>query len=151
MNPAGRTLSYGEQVDLERRIQDTKDSLNGKELMQGVNVNAPNFKLARKKLEQLESILSSQGVGEVSGPEREKIEKEERLLREDLQKDMPSWETYVGSRPKDGPRHDKIVTWINQSNSDPVRQQKIRRWKSLRRYLDPHNPKASHVNNLFKE
>lgn len=151
MNPTGRTLSYGEEVDLKRRIQDHKDSLGGKELMQGVNLSAPNVANAKKEIKKLETILNSQGIGEISDKERAEIEKEERLLREDLQKGMPSWDTYQGSRPQHGPRHDKLVDWIVRTNADPVRQQKIRRWKTLRRHLDPHNPKASHVMYLFPD
>lgn len=151
MNPAGRTLSYGEEKDLDKRIQDVRDSLGGKEVMQGVNMNAPNVQLARKKLQQLEAIKTSQGVGELSDKEKTKIEEEEKLLREDLQKGMPSWDEYERSRPKDGPRHHRLVDWIVRSDADPVRQQKIRRWKTLRRYLDPHNSRAAHTENLFKQ
>jgi hypothetical protein len=151
MNVTGKTLTYGAQKDLERRIDDLKDALGGKEVVQGVNVTSPNIALAKKRINQLEGLLSSQGVGKISDKEREDAEKECKLLETDLRKGMPTWDQYVGSRPKDGPRHDKMVDWITQTNADPLRQQKIQRWKSLRRHLYPENPKASHVMYLFPE
>lgn len=151
MNPAGRTLSYGEQKNLEAKIQEIEDALGGKELVQGVNMNTPNRQKNLMELKRLKSILSSQGVHEVSDKERSAYEKEEEILRENLRKGMPSWDKYVGSRPKDGPRHDKVVDWIVRSDADPARQQMIKRWKTLRRHLDPSNPKAAHVMHLFPE
>lgn len=148
-NPSGRTLSYGEQKSLESKIQDHKDALGGKEVLQGLNVNSPNVVVSRREIKRLEGILSSQGIGEISEEERGKIAVELKALTADLQKGMPSWDRYISSRPKDGPRHDRMINWINTTNADPVRQQKIKRWKTLRRYLDPHNPKASHVMHLF--
>lgn len=151
MNSAGKTLSYGEQKALVDKIQDLKDASGGKELVQGVNMSSPNVQKNRQELRRLEGILSSQGIFEISAKERTAIEAEEKLLREDLQKGMPSWDRYVASRPKDGPRHDKMVSWITQTDGDPIRSQKVRRWKTLRRYLFPLDPKASHTMHLFPE
>lgn len=151
MNPAGRTLSYGEQKNLEAKIQEIEDALGSKELVQGVNMNTPNRQKNVQELKRLKGILASQGVSQVSDKEKKDYEKEEELLRQDLQKGMPSWDKYQGSRPKDGPRHDKVVDWVVRSNEDIVRQQKIRRWKTLRRHIDPSNPKAAHVMHLFPD
>lgn len=151
MNSAGRTLSYGEQKALEFRIQDLKDAQGGKELAQGVNMTSPNAAKNRAELKRLEGILSSQGVGKISDKELAEVEKEEKILREDLQKGMPTWDRFAQSRPKDGPRHDKLVEWISISDADPIRSQKVRRWKNLRRHINPYDPKFSHVNKLFPE
>jgi hypothetical protein len=151
MNPAGKTLSYGEEKALRERIQDLKDAQGGKELVQGVNMSSPNLARNRAELQRLQNILNSQGVSQLSKKELDEAEKEEKVLRDDLQKGMPSWDRYVQSRPKDGPRHDKIVEWIVDSDADPIRQQKVKRWKSLRRHINPNDPKFSHTNRLFPE
>lgn len=151
MNTSGKTLSYGEQKALESKIQELKDAKGGKEVVQGVNIGAPNVQVLDRQVKRLEAVLSSQGVGEISDKEREKYVLEEKALKEDLRKGMPTWTQYANSRPKDGPRHDRIVEWIGRSNKDPVRQQKIRRWKTLARHLNPFDPKASHTNRLFPD
>lgn len=154
MNAAGRTLSYGEQQDLERRIQELKDTVGGKELVQGVNLSVPNKEIIGRRLKQMQTTLASQGVGQISDKDRADMEKECLMIKDKLQtgfpgKQMPSWDVYVGSRPKDGPRHDRLVSWILWFNSDSTVQQLVRRWKNLRRHLDPQDPKASHISNLF--
>lgn len=149
MNAAGKTLSFGEQKWIEQRIQELKDARGGKELIQGVNFESPNKKMVDREIAKFESVLATQGIHPVSDSEKVEKEKEKKLLEEDLRKGMPRWDVYAGSVPKDGARHDKIVNWISDSNNDPVRQQKIRRWKTLARQLDPDHPKASHVMNLF--
>ncbi len=151
MNPAGRTLSFGEQKALEARIQDLKDAQGGKELVQGVTMTSPNAAKNRAEIKRLEGILASQGVGKVSDKELADLEKEEKILRAELQKGMPTWDRFAQSRPKDGPRHDKMVEWIVTSDADPMRSQMIRRWKNLRRHMNPHDPKFSHVNKLFPD
>lgn len=151
MNPVGRKLSYGEQKNLEAKIQELEDAQGGKELVQGVNMSSPNIQKNRREIQRLRSILATRGVGEVSAKEKSDAEKEEAILREKLQKGMPSWDRYQQSRPKDGPRHDKIVNWIVEADADVNRRQMIDRWKTLRRIINPHDPKAAHVNNLFPE
>lgn len=151
MNPAGKTLSYGEQKALEARIQDLKDAQGGKELVQGVSMSSPNAAKNRAELQRLQNILNSQGVSQLSKKELDEAQKEEKILLEDLRIGMPRWDQYVNSRPKDGPRHDKIVEWIVENDADPIRQQKVRRWKSLRRHINPNDPKFSHTNRLFPE
>jgi hypothetical protein len=156
MNTAGRTLSYGEQKDLERRIQDLHDAAGGKELVQGVNITAPNKEMMNRQLKHLQNTLASQGVGEVAEKERVEMEKECRMIEDKIRtgfpgRPMPTWSAFVSSRPKDGPRHDKIVAWDLWFNNDPTVQQLVRRWKTLRRHLDPHDPKASHVSHLHPD
>lgn len=149
----GRVLNYGEQKNIEGKLQELKDSRNEKEVIQGVNLKIANKNAAAlvdRRIKNLEGILSSQGVGAaLSGKEKEDAEKECRLLEEKLHKDMPTWGQFVGSRPKDGPNHDKIVNWIIESEADPERRQLKQRWKNLRRQLYPNNPKAAHDMYLY--
>lgn len=157
MNTTGRTLNYGEEQSIKERIQDIDDALLGREhpSAQGVNFSSPNAGLARRKKQELESILKSQGVRDISAKEHDEMEKECRMIEEKIQTfpnhKMPTWDQYIGSNPKGGFRHDKLVEWCGWFNSNPQIRQLVQRWKSLKRHLEPHDPRASHMNRLFPE
>lgn len=158
MNSVGRTLNYGEEKFIKQKIQDLEDTIQGRELVgtQGVHLTANNIVKVRRQVDELKTVLKTQGVREISEKERVEMEKECRMIEEKIRNGfpgyaMPSWDRYVGSRPKDGPRHDRLVDWCTWFNSNSVVQNLVKRWKSLRRHLDPMNPKSSHVMYLFPE
>ena len=142
-------LSYGEEHSLDRQIGDLQNQIDGKEIDQGLNHQAPNRASVQKRIDQLQRIRETRSVHQVVGRERDQVEMQIKSLTAELQKGMPTWREYAFTRKKDGPVYNQLKQWIIKSEQDPVRKQKIARWKYLRRCIDPSDPYIASTTRLF--
>ena len=117
---------------------------------QGVVHETKDKKVLSQRLSQLKKIHDAQKVEEARGEERVNLEKEEEILRKRLDPKM-TWDEYSMTQRKHGIRYQKLVTQIQKWNSDPVYQADIKKWKYIRRRLDPQDPNISNVMHLFHE
>lgn len=145
-------LSYHEENALkeeEKRLQDMKD---GVELRQGVKFEPEDLNALDRRLKQIKDLRSRRGVdSEVSGAERDYLEKREKMLREHLQSVNPSFNDHQYLRPKDGPRYSKLVQQELQNMMDPEYQAMVKDWKDCRRRLFPNDPTAADTRYLYPE
>lgn len=146
-------LGYNEEKSLREEAQRLRDIKDGVEVTQGVQYEAKDNAAVATRLKQVEATLSARSVTEMdlSPEDRRRAMNEEVALREDLQKDMPTWKEYSRLSPRDGAVYTNLVNKIAKWDADPIRRQKIRRWKTLRRLLDPHNPKSDSTVHLFPQ
>lgn len=147
-----KSLSLAEEKALNEKINYLEDVRDGVEIKdaQGVTHEVKDPKALEENIRRLKSIRDTQSVEMATGSERVALEKEEALLRERLDPGM-SWDEYMNTKRRDGMRFIKLVNKIQQWNSDAQRQSDIKRWKYIRRRLDPQDPNASNTMNLFKE
>ncbi len=148
---SAKVLSGNEEKAINQRIDQLKEIVNEKEIVQGVNFEAQDVKPIEKQIADLEKIKREQGVPALSAKEKDRVFNEERMLREDLQKDMPTWDEYVGLTPKSGARYSTLVRKIYNWERDPVRRQKVQRWKMLRRMMEPEDPQFASTMYLFPQ
>lgn len=148
-----KPLGFMEDKSLRERKGVLEDMRDNVEVTQGVQHEVSNKKAITEELGRIEKTLANHSVAEMdlSKDERSQIEKEEEALRVDLQKDMPTWTEYSTLTPKHGARYQLLVQKIGKWNVDHTRRSKIMRWKTLRRLLDPHNPKADSTIFLFPQ
>lgn len=148
-----KVLGYHEEKALKERSRELADVRDNVEVAQGVGFETKDKGAVQKEIKRVESVLSAQSASEIdlSPSEKSQVEKEEAMLKAELQKDMPTWREYVSLTPRDGSRYSMLVNKIVQWNQNPERQAKVRRWQTLRRVLDPHNPKASSTVHLFPQ
>jgi len=148
-----KVLSVGEEKALNQTIDDLKKMRDGAELndMQGVNFEISDKASVQKKIDDLEKIRRNHSAQNYSSRDRQSIMAELNALTLELQEGMPTWTQYISSRPQHGPGHQKMVAWVLKTQADPIRQQKINRWKTLRRAAFPDDPQASNVMYLYPE
>lgn len=147
--PGKPSLSLNEEQSLDRQIGDLEKQVEGTEIRQGLNHQAPNKANVQKKIAHLRRIRETRSVRKAVGREREQIEMEIQQLKSELQKGMPTFKEYSFTRKKDGPLYNELVQWIVKSEKDPERVRKVNRWKYLRRRLDPTNPRIASTTLLF--
>jgi len=143
------SLSHGEEQALDRQIGDLQKQVDSVEIDQGLNHQAPNRVNTQRRIQELRRIRETRSVREAVGREREQVEREIKSLTEELQKGMPNWKEYAFTRKKDGPVYNQLKQWIIKSETDPVRRQRIQRWKHLKRRLDPKDPYIASTTRLF--
>lgn len=148
---SAKVLTPQEERSIDQNIASLTELKDEKEIVQGVNYEAKDVESIDRRIKELQRLKQMHGVPIISPKERERVQKELTLLEDDLRKDMPSWEVYVGLTPKDGARYTSLVRKIVKWESDPVRRQKVQRWKTLRRLLEPEDPTASSTMYLFPQ
>lgn len=148
---SAKILTHKEEQNIDKEIRTLEDIRDEVEVTQGVNFEARNKGLIEAKIRELQAAKSMHSVPRLSDKDRSHAEQECKVLEADLQRDMPSWQIYASSTPKDGARHTALVTKIYNWEHSPVRRQKVMRWKKLRRMIDPENPKADSTMYLFPD
>lgn len=149
---APKHLGFAEQKALEEQIRQLQDAHDEVEVegAQGVKHETRDRKGLSQRLAHLKKIHDAQKVVEATGAERENLEKEEKILRERLDPKM-SWDEYSMTQRKHGMRYQRLVAQIQKWNSDPKYQADMKKWKYIRRRLDPNDPNISNVMHLFRE
>ena len=142
-------LSHSEEQSLDRTIGDLNKQIDKTEISQGLNHAAPNKENVQKRIAELRRIRETRSVRKAVGREREQVEMEIKKLTEELQKGMPTWKEYSFTRKKDGPVYNQLKQWIIGSETNPLRKQRIARWKYLKRRLDPTDPYIASTTRLF--
>ncbi len=143
--------SFQEEKAINEQIDQLKEIADERELEQGIRLENRNPKAIDAKIAELEKLKRAHGVPQLSPVERSRALKEVEMLTEDLQKDMPTWDEYVSLTPKHGARYTALVRKIVSWENDPVRRQKVQRWKTLRRLIEPNDPMAASTMYLFPQ
>lgn len=149
-----RVLSYAEEQFIDAKQKDIERDLRKGELQQGVNFEPKDLKSLEKRLNDLKQIKSRYGAVRLTGKEREQAEKELKLLEARIAAKwggrIPSYTEYW-QRPKEGGIHYlNLVDKIADLNRDAEYCELIRRWKYLRRRMEPENKRIDSVLHLFK-
>jgi hypothetical protein len=149
-----RVMSYSEEQFLKEKEKQIEKELKRGELQQGVNYEPKHVEILEKRLKELKANLNRYGAQRFSGQERVQAEKELKLIEERIRQmwggNIPSYVEYW-MRPKEGGIHymnlvDKIVE-LEQSREYG---ELVRRWKYLRRRLEPENRRIDSILHLFK-
>lgn len=149
--PTSKIISHAEEKALDKQLEGLKDIRDEKELMQGVSYEARDRGAVEAKIKELEQIKATHGAPELSAVERDRAFKELKGLEDDLHQGMPTWDEYISLTPKHGARYTALVKKIVQWEGDAVRRQKIARWRTLRRVLDPNDDQADAMLYLFPQ
>ena len=149
-----RVLSYAEEKFLDAKQKDIERDIRHGELQQGVNFEPKEIKNLQKRLDDLKTVKNRYGAVRLSGKEREQAEKEIKLIEARVAVKwggrIPTYTEYW-QRPKEGGIHfQNLVDKITELNSDREYQELIKRWKFLRRGLEPQNKRIDSVLHLFK-
>ena len=152
MKPIVRTqnLSLKEEEVLKKRKALLEDIRDGREIVQGVSYESKNPKQIEDEISAIDKELQFRSVKAAVGNERAEVVRELKILEEDLRKGMPSWDTFVNTKKRDGTSFLKLRNWIIKNETDPLRRSKVKRWKFLRRRLDPTDPYVADTMFLFE-
>lgn len=152
MRPIVRTqnLSLKEEEVLKKRKALLEDIRDGREIVQGVSYESKNPKQIEDEISAIDKELQFRSVKAAVGNERAEVVRELKILEEDLRKGMPSWDIFVNTKKRDGTSFLKLRNWIIKNETDPLRRSKIKRWKFLRRRLDPTDPYVADTMFLFE-
>ena len=148
---ASKILTPAEEKELDKTIGDLKDIRDNKELAQGINFEVKDKASLDKKISNLEKIRQENSLPRLDKSDIEKVQREFDLLQSDLRRGMPTWSEYEGMRPHHGARFAALVKQIVKWEEDPIRRQKIARWKTLRRLLNPDDADAGNTMYLFPQ
>lgn len=149
-----RVLSFAEEQFLDAKKKDIERDIQRGEVQQGVNFEPKDIKNLQKRLDDLKTIKNRYGAVRLAGKEREQAEKEIKLIEARIAVKwggrIPSYTEYW-QKPKDGGIHYlNLVDKIAELNSDREYSELVKRWKYLRRRLEPENKRIDSVLNLFK-
>ena len=147
----GRHLSHGEEKSLDHQISDLENQVKGSEIVQGLNHEVRDKGAVERRIAELKRIRETRSVTRATGREAEAIEREVASLTEKLQVGMPTWKDYSFLKRKDGMNYIQLRNWIVKSELDETRKSMIARWKYLKRRLDPDDPHAASMMNLFPQ
>lgn len=152
---SNRVLSYNEEKFIDEKLKQLTRERGHGELQQGVQFEPKNVKALDKKLGELKAIKNRYGAIRLSGSERVQAEKEIKMLESRIAQKwggrVPSYSEYW-MKPKDGGiKYLNLVDKIDELNRDREYSEIIRRWKYLRRSLEPENKRIDSVLHLFKQ
>lgn len=153
--PAKRVLSVQEEDFLDAKRKDLEHALNNKEMQQGVNFEHRDRPLLEKRLAELKAIKDRYGAVRLEGRERVQAEVEIKRLEQAIARKwggrVPSYSEYW-MRPKDGGiRYLNLVDKIADLNRDPEYAEYIKRWKYLRRRMEPKDRRIDSTLHLFRQ
>ena len=150
----GKVLSYAEERALDEKIKQLESEADGKEIQQGLSYTPKDSGLIKKHLEQLKQIKASGSAQKFQGNERREAEVEIRRIEQMIAKKwggrIPTLREYWVT-PKAGIDYLRLVDRIVKLNKDREYAEMIRRWKYLRRRMDPEDVLADNVLNLFPQ
>ncbi len=152
--PAKRVLSWKEEDFLDQKVKDLENAKYNKEIQQGVNFEHRDKALIDRKLSELKTIKSRYGAERIEGNERAQAELElKRLERAIAQKwggRVPTHAEYW-IRPKEGGiRYLQLRDKIANLNRDQEYAEYVKRWKSIRRRMEPADKTIDSTLHLFK-
>lgn len=145
-----QSLSLKEEEVLKKRLALLEDIRDGREIVQGVNYDSKDPKQIESEIAQIRRELEFRSVKAAVGTDRDSVLRELKILESDLRKDMPSWDFYTNTKRRDGIAYLKLKNTITKWETDPVRKAKIKRWKFLRRRLDPTDKQIADTMFLFE-
>lgn len=145
-----QTLSLKEEEVLKKRLALLEDIRDEREIVQGVSYESKNPKQIEEEITAIKKELEFRSVKSATGADRAAVLRELKSIEEDLRRDMPTWDVYVNMKKRDGVAFLNLRNQIIKWETNPVRKSKVKRWKFLRRRLDPSNPFIADTMYLFE-
>lgn len=151
-----RVMSFGEEQYLDDKIKYLEAQKGRKEIQQGVSHDPKDIKGLDKRLDELKTIKNRYGAVRLEGKERMQAELEIKRLEDLMAKKwgpggFPSYAQYW-MRPKEGGiQYLNLVDKIYRLNADREYAEYMRRWKYLRRCLEPDDRNIDSTLHLFKK
>ena len=147
-----RVLSYAEEDALKSKVRVLEDNLKGKELQQGVKIEPRDIKAQEEKLRHMKEVLRQGGAVRLEGRERVHAEMEIKRLEEEMKKmwggKFPTYAEHW-TTPKAGMAYRNYVNKIVNLNRSKQYGELVRRWKYLRRRLEPQDALIDSTMQLF--
>ena len=149
-----KILSFAEERAVNEKIKQLKSELGGTEVQQGLSFTPKDPGLLKKHLERLEQIKSAGSAQRFEGTERREAEVEIRRIEQMIAKKwggrVPTFDEYW-VKPTAGIRFLKMKETIVRLNKDREYAELIRRWKALKRRMEPEDELSDNVLNLFPQ
>lgn len=152
---AKRVMSWKEEDFLNQKMKDLENAKNNKEIQQGVNFEHRDKPLLEKKLAELKTIKSRYGATRLDGRERVQAEMESKRLEQAIARKwggrVPTYAEYW-VRPKEGGlRFMQLRDKIANLNRDVEYAEYVKRWKSIRRRMEPDDRNIDSILHLFRQ
>jgi hypothetical protein len=148
----GKVLSYAEEKAADQRIKDFENELMGKEVAQGLSFTPDKIQAVEKWLAHYKKMKSQMGAHRYEGKERGEAEVEIRRIEQRIAVKwggrIPSYQE-LWITQKQGIQYLNLVQQWVKHNADREYNELIRRWKYLRRRMEPEDPHADNVLHLF--
>lgn len=147
-----KVLSYAEEQAADKRIKDLETELMGKEVQQGLSFQPKDIQTIEKWLAHYKKMKANMGATKFEGKDRTQAEIEMRRIIQAIEKKwnghIPSYqELWINQRA--GIQYLQLVqNWI-RLNVDREYGELVKRWKYLRRRMEPDDPNADNVLHLF--
>jgi hypothetical protein len=149
-----KVLSFAEERAVKEKIKTLEAELGGTEVQQGLSYTPRDPAILKKHLERLKQIESSGSAQRYEGNERREAEVEIRRIEQMIAKKwggrIPTFDEYW-VKPTAGIRFLKMRDTIVRLNKDREYAELIRRWKSLKRRMEPDDELSDNVLNLFPQ
>jgi hypothetical protein len=147
------TLSFAEEKAAEQRIRDLEAELSRTEVQQGLSYEPKDIQGIEKRLAHYKALKTGKGAKRFEGQERVQAEVEIRRIEQALARKwggrVPTYQEYWQNQ-RAGISYLKLVNKIVELNRDREYAELVRRWKVLRRGMEPDDPVADNVLHLFK-
>jgi hypothetical protein len=148
-----RVLSVQEERFASNKIQELEKVMEGKETQQGLSFEPRDIQSVEKWLTHYKALKARGGATRFEGKERAQAEMELRRLVDAIAKKwggkIPSWEEYNITPRNGGIRYHQLRDRIVKINKDREYAELIRRWKYVRRRMEPDDESADSVLHLF--
>lgn len=147
-----KILSFQEEKAIKDKVHQLEDNIKGKEIQQGVKVEPRDIKALEAKLRGMREVLNQGGAVRLEGRERVHAEMEIKRLEEEIKKmwggSIPSYDEHWMTA-KAGIRYRSYVNKLVFLNSSRKYAELVRRWKYLRRRLEPQDSRIDSTMHLF--
>lgn len=147
-------LSFNAERTISQKVKQLEDDIKGKEIQQGVKIEPRDIRVLEQKLRGMRETLKQGAASRLEGRERQQAEMEIKRLEEAMKKfwggRFPSQEEHWITPKAGGIRYRNYVNKITQINSSKQYAELIRRWKHLRRRLEPSDPDISNTLHLMR-
>lgn len=152
--PAKRVLSWKEEDFLDQKRKDLEHAMNSKEIQQGLNFEHRDKAVLQKRIDELKSIKNRYGAVRLENRERVQAEVEIQRLEKAIAKKwggrVPTYAEYW-TRPKEGGiRYLQLRDKIANLNRDAEYSEYVKRWKYLRRRMEPEDRQIDSTLHLFR-
>lgn len=149
----GKVLSYAEEKAMNDRIKDLENEFMGKEIQQGLSFQPRDIQTVEKWLNHYKQMKSSMGAQRYEGKERLQAEIELRRIDQAVTQKwggrIPSYQELWVTPKSGGIQYLNLVQMWVKLNADREYSELIRRWRYLRRRMEPSDPNADNILHLF--
>lgn len=147
-----RVMSYAEERAAEERIKDLEAEMMGKEVRQGLTYQPKDIQTVEKWLAHYKQLKASRGAVRLEGKERVQAEVELRRIEDRIRViwggKIPSFQE-IWITPRAGIDYLNLVNKFVELGKNREFHELVRRWKSIRRQMEPSDPNADNILHLY--